>query len=81
MLLNYFQTTAKLYLFALLTDWDLILAQMKFAILIFVLWAYEWREDDYIIGQNMQPHFMIYNVKFYCIVIEYYIIILLYYNI
>ena len=53
MLLNNFQTTVKFYLFALLADWNFILTQMKFAIVVFVLWAHEWHEDDYIIGQNM----------------------------
>lgn len=52
MLLNYFQTTAKFYLFTLLTDWDLILPQMKFAI-AFLFYEREWLEDDYIIGRNM----------------------------
>jgi hypothetical protein len=40
MFLNSFQTTAKFYLFTLLTDWDLILTQIKLAIVIFVLWAW-----------------------------------------
>jgi hypothetical protein len=54
------QTTFKFHIYALLTDWGLILTQNEICDYSFLFDVHKWLEDDHIIGQNIQRHFMLY---------------------